>query len=113
MDSEPAHFLYTFSPTLSLQVFGRPFLAAGSFDAFREVAASRADSFHQRTRTHSGIELTADPEPPLMGIDRDLDGEEDFTLANPSFNIRSIQAIVLLLWESRPGSSLFAVCDTG
>jgi len=98
---------YTFSPSLSLQFYARPFLASGSYSALREVRDPGASPFAERFRTFT------DAEAPLVdgvySIDGDADGVPDFTLDDPSFNVGSHQMNTVLRWEYRPGSTLFAV----
>ena len=98
---------YTFSPTLSLQVYARPFLAAGTYSALREVRDPGAKPFAERFRTFTAAEASlADG---VYSVDRDEDGIPDFTLNDPSFNVGSHQMNTVLRWEYRPGSTLFAV----
>jgi len=98
---------YTFSPTLSLQLYARPFLASGEYRALREVVDPGAIAFGDRFRSYSAGEATlADSQ---YAIDRDGDGETDVTLGDPSFNVASLQMNTVLRWEYRPGSTLFAV----
>lgn len=98
---------YAFSPSLSLQLYARPFLASGDYRGLREVTDPRAADFDARFRTYSADEST------LSGgsyrIDRDGDGEIDITVGDPSFNVANLQMNTVLRWEYRPGSTLFAV----
>ncbi|MEM7418032.1 MAG: DUF5916 domain-containing protein, partial [Gemmatimonadota bacterium] len=98
---------YTFSPSLSLQLYARPFLAAGTYDEVREVVAPTAESFADRFQTHAGQENEDGSR--RFDVDRDGDGTADVSLGDPSFNLASLQMNTVLRWEYRPGSTLFAV----
>lgn len=79
---------YTMTPTLSLQVYARPFVSSGAYDAFHELVAPRAREYSQRYRS--------------FGYD-----------GNPDFNIHSFRTTNVVRWEYRPGSALFVVWQQG
>ncbi len=79
---------YTFTPTLSLQYYGMPFLTAGSYSRFRKVVAPRAAEYRQRYAPYDYPD-------------------------NPNFNFRQFRSNLLLRWEYRPGSTLFLVWSQG
>jgi hypothetical protein len=72
---------YTFTSRLSLQVYLQPYVAAGHYHDFKEVA---------RPRTRAFV--------PYGGA-----------VSNPDFNYRSVRGNAVLRWEFRPGSALYAV----
>ncbi|NIU78658.1 MAG: hypothetical protein GWN71_35440, partial [Gammaproteobacteria bacterium] len=43
---------YAFTPALSLQLYAQPFVAAGDYEGFMEVADPRADGFDARFRRY-------------------------------------------------------------
>ena len=98
---------YAFSPRLSLQVYTRPFLASGTYDAIREVRDPRASAFRERFRSYAPEEAILSDG--LYSIDRTGDGVGDLTIPDPSFNLASLQMNTVLRWEYRPGSTVFAV----
>ena len=80
---------YTFTPNLSLQLYAEPFISAGDYDGFMQVADPRAAHFSDRFATFGG------------------DAE------NPDFNVRALRSNAVLRWEYRPGSALFLVWSQG
>ena len=103
---------YTFSPDLSIQLYARPYLAAGRYHALREVAAPHAGAFDGRFRTYDGDELDITAREDgrrVFHVDRDGDGAADFQRPAPDFNLRSFQLNVVARWQYSPGSTLFAV----
>jgi hypothetical protein len=95
---------WTFTPTLSLQLYARPFATRGRYTAFK--AFDRPGAFRlpvygtdlgTATENADGS-TTIDPG----------DGGEAFTLAR-DFTVRSLQGNAVLRWEFRPGSTLFLV----
>ncbi|HEX6558951.1 MAG TPA: DUF5916 domain-containing protein [Longimicrobiales bacterium] len=102
---------YTFTPNLSLQMYAEPFISAGEFSNFMEVANPRAARFQDRFTTYSGV--VYDSNANEYAIDRDGNGSSDFTIGNPDFNYRALRSNMVLRWEYRPGSALFLVWSQG
>jgi Domain of unknown function (DUF5916)/Carbohydrate family 9 binding domain-like len=101
---------WTFSPTLTLELFAQPFVATGAFDRFKEYA---------RPRSIEKVEYDAAQLTPIVGADGRVTGytldpdrnaaTENFEIGNPDFNFRSLRGNAVLRWEYRPGSTLFVV----
>jgi len=79
---------YTFTPTLSVQFYGMPFLTAGVYSRFRKVVAPRATDYEQRYAPYDYPD-------------------------NPNFNFRQFRSNLVVRWEYRPGSTLFVVWSQG
>ncbi|HEX2080162.1 MAG TPA: DUF5916 domain-containing protein [Longimicrobium sp.] len=79
-----ARLNYTFSPDLTLQLYGQPFVSAGRYTAFRDVGEPRAAEFGRRF-----VEAPQRTE--------------------PDFNVQEFDFNAVLRWEYRPGSALFVV----
>ncbi|MEZ5293718.1 MAG: DUF5916 domain-containing protein [Vicinamibacterales bacterium] len=79
---------YTLSPNLSLQSYAEPFVSAGRYEDYSELASARAGSFDDRFRPYAYDD-------------------------NADFNFRSFRTTNVLRWEYRPGSSLFVVWQQG
>ncbi|MEZ5316090.1 MAG: DUF5916 domain-containing protein [Vicinamibacterales bacterium] len=79
---------YTLRPTLTLQVYARPFVSSGAYDQFKELADGRAGAYGDRYRPYA------------------WDGDPDFTYL-------SFRTTNVLRWEYRPGSALFLVWQQG
>ena len=79
---------YTLTPTLSIQTYAEPFVSAGDYTNFRELAAPRAPQHTDRYRAFAFRE-------------------------NPDFNYRSFRTTNVMRWEYKPGSALFVVWQQG
>jgi hypothetical protein len=97
---------WTFTPTLSLQMYAQPFVATGRYENFKELSRPRSYDFgvygeDQGAITRNGSEYVVDP---------DGSGQaSSFTISDPDFNVRSLRGNAVLRWEYRPGSALFFV----
>ncbi len=105
---------WTFTPTLSLQLYARPYVSAGSYGGYKELTAPRSYSFAEYGRDRGTIELGsacgASQDPGLFTVDPDGAGAAScFQFARPDFNFRSLRGNAVLRWEYRPGSTFFLV----
>jgi hypothetical protein len=75
---------YTVTPTLSLQLYAQPFVSAGDYSDFKELADGRSPDYVQRYK-------------PFAYTD------------DPDFNVKSFRTTNVLRWEYKPGSTLFVV----
>ncbi|MEX2110828.1 MAG: DUF5916 domain-containing protein [Gemmatimonadaceae bacterium] len=79
---------FTASPTLSLQFYAQPFMSAGTYSDWRELANPRADKYEDRYRPYAG----GDP---------------------GGFDFKQLRSNTVVRWEYRPGSTLFLVWTQG
>jgi hypothetical protein len=98
---------YAFTPTLSLQLYAQPFVSAGSYGGYKQVADPVAARYEDR---FSPIDVRASDDDLLADLDGD-GSEESFS--NPDFNVRQFRSNAVLRWEFRPGSALFVVWSQG
>ena len=102
---------WTFTPTLSLQLFIQPLISSGDYKNFKELARPRSFDFNvygtgSTTLTEvksadGAISYSADPDGggPAAPISFD----------NPDFNTKSLRGNAVLRWEYVPGSVVYFV----
>ena len=97
------------SPTVSVQVFAQPLLAAGGYTHIKELARPR--SFDFLDYAAAGLPITRDPAARTYAIDPDGTSGPGtpFTVTDPDFNLRSLRFNAVFRWELKPGSALYAV----
>lgn len=103
---------YTVSPDLSLQLYARPYLSAGRYQAFRTVADPDARAFDDRFHTFAddAVSIRAEDDGRrTVDLDADTDGTSDLSFTAPDYNVRSFQLNAVARWEYRPGSTIFLV----
>ncbi len=98
---------WTFSPTLSLQVYAQPFVSAGRYGEFKRVDDPRADEYERRF-----LPVQVGDANGRVTADIDGDGAVE-SFHNPDFNFKQLRSNVVLRWEYTPGSTLFAVWSQG
>lgn len=104
---------YTFTPELSLEYYGQPFVSAGKYTEFKRVTSPKAERFRDRYHNFATQELSFDKENNSYLIDEDRDGTSDYSFDNPDFNFRQFRSNLVVRWEYSPGSTLFLVWSQG
>jgi len=98
---------HNFSPTVSLQIYGQPFVSAGDYGPFREVAEPGAERFEDRFAEFPAGAIVL--EDGAYSVDTDGDGAADIEFGQQDFNFREFRSNVVARWEYRPGSTVFFV----
>jgi hypothetical protein len=84
---------YTFSPTLSVQAYGAPFVSKGTYSDIRQLSSTpRAAEYEDRYTVFADTSVTNNP---------------------GGFNFKAFQSNLVFRWEYRPGSTLFVVWNEG
>lgn len=97
---------WLFSPRFSLQAYLQPFITAGDYNAFKELARPKSFDFNPFDTINSTIHL----EDGCYNVDPDGEGEAPpFSFYDPDFSYKSLRGTVVLRWEYRPGSALYVV----
>lgn len=99
---------WTFSPTLSLQLYAQPFVSAGDYDHFKRITDPRAERYADRFAAVA----VGDAEGETLEGDMDGDGAPD-PFRNPDFNFKQFRSNAVLRWEYKPGSAVFLVWSQG
>lgn len=99
---------WIFSPRLSLQAYIQPFIAVGHYSHYKELARPRSYDFNVFGQGSSTISYDGNED--TFTVDPDGTGKAPaFSISNPDFNYKSLRGTVVLRWEYRPGSILYAV----
>jgi len=84
---------YTFTPDISLQTYLQPFVSKGTYSNVHQLSATpRADAYGDRYAAYDNPAVTSEP---------------------GGFNFKQLQSNVVFRWEYKPGSTLFAVWNSG
>jgi uncharacterized protein DUF5916 len=94
---------FTLRPDMNLDVYAEPFASSGRYYDFGELVAAGT-----RARLTYGTGATSITDLP-DGSRAVRVGDAAFTLTARDFNVRSFRSNVVLRWEWRPGSTLYAV----
>ena len=104
---------YMVTPNLSVQYWGQPFAASGSYSNFKRITNPSAENYNDRfTLLNDRISYNASNEEYLVDEDGDFN-PTDYTIGNPNFNFVQFRSNMVLRWEYIPGSTLFLVWTQG
>lgn len=99
--------------TLSIQLYAQPFVAAGDYQNFKELATPNRFDF-VRYGQDGGSTLAFDPANGAYTADPDGTGPgATLAFGNPDFRFRSLRGNLVVRWEYLPGSTVFFVWNHG
>ena len=104
---------YTFTPELSLEYYGQPFISAGKYTEFKRTTNTIADRFKDRFSIFPANGISYNSNNNSYAIDEDINGNTDYSFSNPDFNFRQFRSNLVVRWEYLPGSTLFLVWSQG
>ncbi len=99
---------WTFSPHLTLQAYAQPFIASGRYDQLKDVDNPHADAFADRFHILQGNEYAISDG--VVSVHRNGDA---YSFVQPDFDFRQVRSTIVLRWEYRPGSTIFAIWNHG
>ncbi len=100
---------WTFTPTLSLQLYVQPLISVGHYYDYRELKQPATFSFNEYGIDNGSVLRYIDSSAQWYA---DPDGSgpaPSFTFANPDYNFKSLRGNLILRWEYLPGSTLYLV----
>ena len=101
---------FTFTPTMTLEVYAQPFFAAGRYTNFEEYIAPRSKEVAVYGRDRGTIVALRDTTGHVAqySVNPDAAGPaRAFTFDNPNFSQQSLRGNAVFRWEYRPGSVLY------
>ncbi len=100
---------WTLSPRLTLQAYAQPFIASARYGELKDIDAPRADRYVDRFTPIGGTSYTlADG---TYSVRTPAGATYDF--GRPDFALRQLRSTVVVRWEYRPGSTVFAIWSHG
>jgi len=98
---------WTFSPKLSLQAYAQPFIATGRYTEYKDVTNAGARKYAARFDRLEGSNLMLD------GDTFTASNNGQFSFSRPDFSFGQLRSTMVVRWEYRPGSSVFAIWSHG
>ena len=99
---------FNLKPDLTLQYWGQPFIASGRYYDFKYITDPVASGYNNRFAVYSPSQIgLVDDE--YYSIDENNDGNDDYNVGKPDFNVREFLSNLVIRWEYSPGSSVYLV----
>jgi hypothetical protein len=99
---------WTFSPHLALQAYAQPFVASGRYSQLKDVDNPAARKYGDRFHVLSSDEVQL-----VDDVYQVTRNGEQYSFDRPDFNFRQLRSTVVVRWEYRPGSTVFAIWSHG
>ncbi|MGE5436069.1 MAG: DUF5916 domain-containing protein [Syntrophothermus sp.] len=96
---------WTFTPTLSLQLFIQPLFSVGNYDHYKELTKPR--SYDMNEYGKDGSTISYNEADNVYQVNPNANSS--FSFDNPDFNFKSIRGNLILRWEFLPGSTFYLV----
>jgi len=103
---------YSFTPNLTIEYWGQPFISQGQYDDFKYISNPLARKFENRYISINADQITTDETDSYL-VDENNDDIIDYTFSNPNFNFMQFRSNAVVRWEYIPGSELFLVWSQG
>jgi hypothetical protein len=98
---------WTFSPRLSLQLYAQPFIGSARFSDYKDVDNAHASRFADRFHVLAADEYS------ITGGIVNVNYGGSYQFGRPDFDLRQLRSTIVLRWEYRPGSTVFAIWSHG
>jgi len=100
------------TPDLTVQYYGSPFISAGRYSDLKQATDTLAELYQDRFHQFSPEEIKFQPDSNRYIISEGASGVS-YSFANPDFSFRQFRSNLVIRWEYRPGSTLYAVWSQG
>jgi hypothetical protein len=98
---------WTFSPRLTLQAYAQPYIVAARYSELKDVDAPGAARYVDRfSMLEDGLSL-------VDGTYQFARDDAHFHFDRPDLNFRQLRSTLVVRWEYRPGSTVFAIWSHG
>jgi hypothetical protein len=94
---------WTLSPRLSLQAYAQPLIGSGRYSEYKDVDNPHAANYDERFHLVQGAEVRETGGVFYVG------GANGYAYAQPDFDVRQLRSTIVMRWEYRPGSSVYAI----
>jgi hypothetical protein len=103
---------WTFTPTLSLQLYLQPLTSAGKFTEYKELKQPKTFTFIRYGENGSTMESNTLDHTYIVDPDG-IGPASSFVFSKPDFNYKSLRGNLILRWEYLPGSTMYVVWTHG
>ncbi len=99
---------WTFSPHLTLQAYAQPYVASGRYAELKDVDDPHAQRFEDRFTPIGGRTILRDDT-----YTAHTAAGATYRFDRPDFDFRQLRSTLVVRWEYRPGSTVFAIWSHG
>ena len=100
---------FSFSPNLSLEYWGQPFLFSADYSRFKKVVQTNKNDFSSQFHVFTKDQISYDANNEVYYVDDNGNGSNDFSFDQPDFSVFNFRSNMVLRWEFVPGSTVYLV----
>lgn len=100
------------TPDLTIQYYGSPFLSSGRYSELKRTTSTLAKNYQDRFHTFSPDEIRYQADSNLYLVNEGAN-RPAYSFANPDFSFCQFRSNLVIRWEYKPGSTLYAVWSQG
>jgi hypothetical protein len=102
------------TPELTVQYYGSPFLGSGRYTGFKKATDTLARTYEDRFHRYLASEIAYDAASNRYHVVEAAGGAgSSYAFDNPDFSFRQFRSNLVVRWEYRRGSALYAVWSQG
>jgi len=98
---------FNLTPDLTLQYWGQPFIASGTYSDFKRITNPSAAAYSDRFEVFPADRISLSGS--TYQVDEDGNGSNDYSFGKPDFNVQEFLSNLVIRWEYNPGSTLYLV----
>lgn len=99
----------SFSPNLSLEYWGQPFLFSADYSGFKKVTNPIQKNFSSQFHVLTPGEISYDAANEEYNVHTVGSNVNNYTFSNPDFSVFNFRSNMVLRWEFVPGSTVYLV----
>lgn len=96
----------SFTPNLSLEYWGQPFIFSADYSGFKKVISPKQYNFASQFHKFTQGEISYDPNNEEYNV---VDNNNSYSFYNPDFTVFNFLSNMVLRWEFVPGSTVYLV----
>ncbi|MEM9339787.1 MAG: DUF5916 domain-containing protein [Bacteroidota bacterium] len=100
---------YNITPNLTLEFWGQPFIAKGSYNQFKKVTAPNSENYTDRFRLFDNEELKFNESEEKWEVHESSATTASYSFDDPDFTNVEFRSNFVMRWEYIPGSTFFLV----
>ncbi len=103
---------FALTPDLTIQYYGSPFISTGRYRELKRATNTLAERYQDRFHLYSPEEISYHADSNSYVVNEGP-GVAPYSFANPDFSFGQFRSNLVLRWEYKPGSTLYAVWSQG
>lgn len=102
---------WTLTPNLGFQLYAQPFMSTGAYSDYKDADQPSRGNYNDRFYHYNDSDLSQRDD--VIAVTGDRSGRNAYTFSRPDFGVQQLRSTLVLRWQYRPGSTIFAIWSHG